>query len=419
MSHYAELIAVGTELLLGNVANTDAQYLSEQLTSVGVDVLYHTAVGDNQARLREVIDVARRRCDLLIFTGGLGPTYDDLTKETVCRTFDRPLDFHPEIADEIRHYCDTVFGRESPACNLQQAYLPRDCTVFHNPVGTAPGCAFTADGVTVVMLPGVPRECRYLTDHALIPYLKAQQQEVILSHDLHVFGLTEPQVQERLADLMDEAVNPSLAPYAKPGEVMLRLTAKAGTEEACEELMAPLFWDARSRLGAYLYGVDAGSLEERTAQLLKDRQLTFSAAESCTGGLVAKRMTDVPGASAVFLGGVVGYTNGVKAHVLGVSQDVLDKYGAVSAPTARAMAEGVRHLTGSDLAVSVTGVAGPDKDDRDNEVGTVFIALADGRETVVRRLDLGAGRERVRTMAAHHAFDMIRRYLTDLPMEGE
>lgn len=419
MSHYAELIAVGTELLLGNVANTDAQYLSEQLASVGVDVLYHTVVGDNPARLRQVIDISRRRCDLLIFTGGLGPTYDDLTKETVCRAFDRPLDFHPEIAEEIRHYFDTVFRREMPSCNLQQAYLPRDCTVFHNPVGTAPGCAFTADGVTVVMLPGVPRECRYLTDHGLIPYLKAQQEEVILSHDLHVFGLTEPQVQERLADLMDEAVNPSLAPYAKPGEVMLRLTAKAGTEEACEELMAPLFWDARSRLGAYLYGVDAGSLEARTARLLKDRHLTFSAAESCTGGLIAKRMTDVPGASAVFLGGVVSYTNGVKAHVLGVPQDVLDRYGAVSAPTAKAMAEGVRHLTGSDLAVSVTGVAGPDKDDRGNEVGTVFIALADGRKTVVRKWDLGTGRDRVRTMAAHHAFDMIRRYLTDLPMEGE
>lgn len=419
MSHYAELIAVGTELLLGNVANTDAQYLSEQLASVGVDVLYHTVVGDNPARLRQVIDISRRRCDLLIFTGGLGPTYDDLTKETVCRAFDRPLDFHPEIAEEIRHYFDTVFRREMPSCNLQQAYLPRDCTVFHNPVGTAPGCAFTADGVTVVMLPGVPRECRYLTDHGLIPYLKAQQEEVILSHDLHVFGLTEPQVQERLADLMDEAVNPSLAPYAKPGEVMLRLTAKAGTEEACEELMAPLFWDARSRLGAYLYGVDAGSLEARTARLLKDRHLTFSAAESCTGGLIAKRMTDVPGASAVFLGGVVSYTNGVKAHVLGVPQDVLDRYGAVSAPTAKAMAEGVRHLAGSDLAVSVTGVAGPDKDDRGNEVGTVFIALADGRKTVVRKLDLGTGRDRVRTMAAHHAFDMIRRYLTDLPMEGE
>lgn len=419
MSHHAELIAVGTELLLGNVANTDAQYLSEQLATVGVDVLYHTAVGDNPQRLRVVIDIARHRCNLLIFTGGLGPTYDDLTKEAVCAAFGRELVFHEEVVDEIRHYFDTVFRREMPECNLRQAYLPRDCTVFHNPVGTAPGCAFTSGGVTVVMLPGVPRECRYLTDHALIPYLKTQHEGVIVSHDLRVFGLTEPQVQERLSDLMDEAVNPSLAPYAKAGEVMLRLTAKAATEEACEELMAPLFWDARSRLGEYLYGVDVDSLEQRVAQLMKDRNLTFSAAESCTGGLVAKRITDVPGASAVFMGGVVSYTNGVKAQVLGVAQSLLDEYGAVSEPVARAMAEGVRHLTGSDLAVSVTGVAGPDKDDRGNEVGTVFISLSDGRRAVVRKLDLGTGRERVRTMAAHHVFDMLRRYLTDLPPEGE
>ena len=419
MFHQAELIAVGTELLLGNVANTDAQCLSEQLAAVGVNVLYHTAVGDNPQRLREVIDIAKKRCDLIIFTGGLGPTYDDLTKEVVCKAFGKPLVFHEEIVEEIRHYFDTVFRRKMPECNLQQAYLPKDCTVFHNPVGTAPGCAFTSGNVTVIMLPGVPRECRYLTDHALIPYLKAQHEGVILSHDLRIFGLTEPQVQERLADLMDEAVNPSLAPYAKTGEVMLRLTAKADSEEECEELMAPLFWDARSRLGEYLYGVDIDSLEARVAQLLKDRGLTFSAAESCTGGLIAKRITDVPGASAVFMGGVVSYTNGVKNRVLGIEQALLDEFGAVSEPVAKAMAEGVRQLTKSDLAVSVTGVAGPDKDDRGNEVGTVFIGLSDKQKTIVRKLDLGTGRERVRTMAAHHAFDMLRRYLTDLPLEGE
>ena len=419
MFHQAELIAVGTELLLGNVANTDAQYLSEQLAAVGVNVLYHTAVGDNPQRLREVIEIAKKRCDLIIFTGGLGPTYDDLTKEVVCAAFDRELVFHEEIVEEIQHYFDTVFRRKMPECNLQQAYLPKDCTVFHNPVGTAPGCAFIAEGVTVVMLPGVPRECRYLTDNALIPYLKAQHEGVILSHDLRVFGLTEPQVQERLSDLMDEAVNPSLAPYAKTGEVMLRLTAKAGTAEDCEELMAPLFWDVRSRLGEHLYGVDIDSLEARVAQLLKDRHLTFSAAESCTGGLIAKRITDVPGASAVFMGGVVSYTNGVKNRVLGVPQALLDEFGAVSEPVCKAMAEGARRLTNSDLAVSVTGVAGPDKDDRGNEVGTVYIGLSDANKTIVRKLDLGTGRQRVRTMAAHHAFDMLRRYLTDLPLEGE
>ena len=417
MSYRAEIIAVGTELLLGNIANTDAQFLSEQLSSVGVDVLFHTVVGDNPARLAEVIDIARRRCNLLIFTGGLGPTYDDLTKETVCSAFDVELVFHPEIVEEIRAYLDNVFGAESPGCDVQQAYLPADCTVLHNAVGTAPGCIFDKDGVTVVMLPGVPRECRYLTEHGLIPWLREKQDGVILSHDLRTFGLREPVVQEMLSDLMDEAVNPSLAPYAKPGEVLLRLTAKAATAEECEELMSPLFWDARARLGEYLYGVDVDSLEQRAVQLLKERRLTFSAAESCTGGLIAKRVTDVPGASAVFLGGVVSYTNGVKTGVLGVPQELLDEYGAVSAPVARAMAEGVRALTGSDLAVSVTGVAGPDKDDRGNDVGTVFIGFASPDGTTVRKLDLGTGRARVRTLAAHHAFDMLRRYLTGLSME--
>ena len=417
MSYRAEIIAVGTELLLGNIANTDAQFLSEQLSSVGVDVLYHTAVGDNPGRLTEVIGIARRRCDLLIFTGGLGPTYDDLTKETVCRAFGVELAFHPEIVEEIRRYLETMSGAEAPRCDEQQAWLPRGCTVLHNAVGTAPGCIFEADGVTVVMLPGVPRECRYLTEHGLLPWLREKHGGVILSHDLRTFGLREPVVQELLADLMDEAVNPSLAPYAKTGEVMLRLTAKAATAEECEELMAPLFWDVRARLGDHLYGVDVDSLEQRAVQLLKEKGMTFSAAESCTGGLIAKRVTDVPGASAVFLGGVVSYTNGVKAGVLGVPRELLDTCGAVSEPVARAMAQGVRRLTGSDLAVSVTGVAGPDRDDRGNEVGTVYMGFASPEGTVVRRLSLGAGRERVRTIAAHNAFDMLRRYLTGLPIE--
>ncbi|MBQ1675566.1 MAG: competence/damage-inducible protein A [Oscillospiraceae bacterium] len=417
MSYRAEIIAVGTELLLGNIANTDAQFLSEQLSSVGVDVLYHTAVGDNPQRLAEVIDVARRRANLLVFTGGLGPTYDDLTKETVCRAFGVALEFHPEIIEEIRRYLDTVFGAEAPKLDQQQAYLPEGCAVLHNAVGTAPGCISEKGGVTVVMLPGVPRECRYLTEHGLIPWLRERHGGVILSHDLRTFGLREPIVQEMLADLMDEAVNPSLAPYAKTGEVMLRLTAKGETAEECEELMAPLFWDVRARLGEYLYGVDVDSLEQRAVQLLKERRLTFSAAESCTGGLIAKRVTDVPGASAVFSGGVVSYTNGVKAKVLGVPEELLEQYGAVSAPVAKAMAEGVRRITGSDLALSVTGVAGPDKDDRGNEVGTVFIGFAAPESTVVRKLQLGTGRDRVRTLAAHHAFDILRRYLTGLPIE--
>ena len=419
MPHQAEILAVGTELLLGNIANTNAQFLSELLASAGIDVLYHTAVGDNPRRLRQAVEIARGRCDLLVFTGGLGPTYDDMTKETVAEAFGLALEYHPEVMEEIRRYFDNVFHRPMPACNRQQAMLPQGCTVLHNPVGTAPGCIFTADGVTAVLLPGVPHECRYLAEHALLPWLQGCSGGVICSHDLRVFGLTEPRVQELLGDLMDRAKNPSLAPYAKPGEVMLRLTAKGESPQDCQERMAPLFWDVRSRLGDCLYGVDVSSLEEVVITRLRQKGLTLSAAESCTGGLIAKRLTDVPGASAAVLGGVVSYTNAVKAGVLGVPRDLLEQYGAVSEPVARAMAEGVRRLTGSDLSVSVTGLAGPDGDDRGNPVGTVYVGLSWQGGSLVRRLALGGDRPRIRLLAASSALDIIRRHLCDLPIEQE
>ena len=419
MPHQAEILAVGTELLLGSIANTNAQFLSELLASAGIDVLYHTAVGDNPRRLRQAAEIARGRCDLLVFTGGLGPTYDDMTKETVAEAFGLALEYHPEVMEEIQRYFDHVFHRPMPACNRQQAMLPQGCTVLHNPVGTAPGCIFTVEGVTAVLLPGVPHECRYLAEHALLPWLQGCSGGVICSHDLHVFGLTEPRVQELLGDLMDRAENPSLAPYTKPGEVMLRLTAKGKSPQDCQERMAPLFREVRSRLGDCLYGVDVSSLEEVVITRLRQKGLTLSAAESCTGGLIAKRLTDVPGASAVFLGGVVSYTNAVKAGVLGVPRDLLEQYGAVSEPAARAMAEGVRRLTGSDLAVSVTGLAGPDGDDPGNPVGTVYLGLSLPGETLVRRLALGGDRPRIRLLAASTALDMIRRHLCDLPIEQE
>lgn len=413
----AELIAVGTELLLGGVANTDAQFISQQLAAIGVDVLYHTTVGDNPMRLREVIEIAKHRADLLIFTGGMGPTYDDFTKVTVCETLGIRLVRHPELVEEIRARFENVLHMEMTPSNLQQADQPEGAYIIHNPVGTAPCCIFEKDGITVAMLPGVPHECRYLTEQELIPWLKARSENVIISHDLRLFGIGESELQDLIGDLMDDAVNPSLAPYAKTGECMLRLTAKGKSKAECEELMAPLFWDVKARLGDKLYGVDVPNLESRVLDLLKSRGMTFAAAESCTGGLIAKRITDLPGASSVFKGGIVSYTNGVKAGVLGVPQDLLDTYGAVSAEVARSMAENVRRLTLADLGVSVTGVAGPDKDDRGNDVGTVFVALADDRQTVVRRLDLGTGRSRIRTLSANHVFDLLRRYLTQLPLE--
>lgn len=419
MPRTAEIIAVGSELLTGGVTNTNARFLSELLTAAGVDVLYHTAVGDDESRLEAAVTAAARRAELLVFTGGLGPTYDDMTKTAVCAALGTPLVYHPEAEADIRRYFDTVFHREMPACNLQQAYLPAGCTVFRNPVGTAPGCAFTAGGVTAVLLPGVPSECRYLAEHCLLPYLEQRHGQVIRSHDLRIFGLTEPQVQELLSDLLRQEADLTLSPFALPGEVSLHLSARADDESACEARMAPVLAEVRRRLGGYLYGEDVSGLEEAVFRLCRDRHLTLSAAESCTGGLIAKRLTDVPGASQVFLCGVVSYTNGVKNHVLGVPASLLESYGAVSAPVARAMAMGVRVLTGSDLALSVTGLAGPDGDDRGNPVGTVFVALSAPEGVFVRQLALGGDRARIRTLSAHHAFDLLRRYLTDQMTEGE
>ena len=411
MPRTAEIIAVGSELLTGGVTNTNARFLSELLTAAGVDVLYHTAVGDDAPRLEAAVNTARRRAELLVFTGGLGPTYDDMTKTAVCAALDTPLVYHPEVEADIRRYFDTVFHREMPACNLQQAYLPAGCTVFHNPVGTAPGCAFTAGGVTAVLLPGVPSECRYLAEHCLLPYLEQRHGQVIRSHDLRIFGLTEPQVQELLADLLHQEDDLTLAPFALPGEVSLHLSARADDEAACEARMAPVLAEVRRRLGGYLYGEDVSGLEEAVFRLCRDRHLTLSAAESCTGGLIAKRLTDLPGASQVFLGGVVSYTNGVKNHVLGVPASLLESYGAVSAPVARAMAMGIRVLTGSDLALSVTGLAGPDGDDRGNPVGTVYIGLAEAGGTQVTQLFLKGDRKSIRQQAADYAFALLNKYL--------
>ena len=414
----AELIAVGTELLLGNIANTDAQILSEKLSALGITVLHHTVVGDNPERLAEALETARRRADIIITTGGLGPTYDDLTKQTICRTFGRELELHQDILEEIRTWFETKLGKRMPENNVQQAMLPVNCTVFDNPVGTAPGCAFQEGGVHVLMLPGPPFECRYMFDNRARQYLEKLTDGVIVSHEIKIFGMGESSVEEALREPMTRLTNPTLAPYAKLNECMVRATAKAETRAAAEALLKPLVAQVLETLGDVVYGVDVESLEQVVSAALLERGLTLSAAESCTGGLIAKRITDLPGASKVFRGGVVSYTNGVKSGILGVPEALLEEQGAVSEPVARVMAEGCRRVCGSDLAVSVTGVAGPESDDRGNEVGTVYIALASDQGTICRKLSCGKGRgrERVRSAAAQNAFDMLRRTLLGLPL---
>ena len=417
MSHTAEIIAVGTELLLGNIVNTNARDISQALSAVGVNVFWHTVVGDNPQRLKEALDVARRRADIIITTGGLGPTYDDLTKQTICESFGKPLVLHQDILDGLKVFFEKNVHMKMPSNNLQQAELPEGCTVFDNPVGTAPGCAFEADGVHVLMLPGPPFEMLTMLKGHVIPYLRGLSSEVIVSHDIMTFGLGESPMEELMREKMSRMENPSLATYAKPSEVRLRATAKAESAEAAEAMLAPVVKDVTDFLGDYVYGVDVSSLEETCFRLLKEKGLTLATAESCTGGRVAERITALPGVSAVYRGGVVSYWTSVKADVLGVPQETLDAHGAVSEETARAMAEGARRVTGADIAVSVTGVAGPESDERGVPVGIVYIGLATPDGTFCRPLDLGKRRrDRIQDLSSNHALDVVRRYLTGLPI---
>ena len=418
MSHTVEILSVGTELLLGNIANTDAQILSKELSALGLNVYYHTVVGDNPGRAREAVAIAKKRADIIITTGGLGPTCDDLTKNVLAEAFGKKLVFDPESAERIRFYF-TRTGRPMTENNLQQAMLPEGCTILTNDWGTAPGCAFFADGVHVIMLPGPPSECGPMFRFRAVPYLRALSEGVIASHTIKLFGIGESTMEAQLREQMNAMHNPTLAPYAKEGECELRVTAKAATDEEAQALLRPTVEQIKALFGSKVYGVDVSCMEEVVEALLKEKGLTIGTAESCTGGLMAKRLTDLPGASRIFRGGIVSYTNEVKAGVLGVPQALLDQYGAVSAPVAQAMAEGARRALGCDIALSSTGVAGPDRDDRGNEVGTMFVAIATPEGSHVRPLHLGSRpvRERLRIQTALHAFDLARRYLSGLPYE--
>lgn len=414
MSHTAELIAVGTELLLGNIANTDAQMISQGLSQLGINVYYHTVVGDNPQRVRQAVDIARDRADILITTGGLGPTCDDLTKVAVAQAFGKELVYHEPSAQRIR---ERFAQRGTPVTenNFQQAMVPEGCTVLDNDWGTAPGVAFQAGGTHVLMLPGPPRECAMMFRHRALPYLQKLSDGVIASRTVKTFGIGESAAEALLRDLMNALHNPTLAPYAKPTGTELRITAHAPTREEALRLIAPVEERVKAILGDKVIGVDVDSLEEVCFALLKDRGLTVGTAESCTGGLLAKLLTDLPGSSAVFRGGVVSYTNGVKAGLLGVPQDLLDRYGAVSPQVAEAMARGAKAALGCDIALSTTGVAGPDADDRGNPIGLVYLGLAWGDQCRVTEFRAGpVERERVRRQAAQTALDLLRRHLTGL-----
>jgi len=415
MTYTAEIIAVGTELLLGNTVNTDAQDVSQLLSELGINVFFHTVVGDNPERLKQAVDIAKGRADIIITTGGLGPTYDDLTKETLAEAFGKKLVFNEEVAEQIRGFFrKRLQNVKMTENNLRQAELPEGSVIFDNGVGTAPGCAFESEGKHILMLPGPPRECKAMLSSCVAPYLKNLSEAEIHSHNIHIFGLGESAVEEKLRGLMESLHNPTLAPYAKDGEVMLRLTAKAASKYEAFRLMSPFLRKVRETLGDIVYGVDSDSLENTVIGLLKERGKTLAAAESCTGGLLSKRLTDIPGASKVFMGSVVAYNAQSKTSLLGVDPEVLKEKGAVCREVALAMADGVRTSLGADIGVGITGIAGPDGDGSGLEPGTVFIALTTKDASFCRSPHLFHDRERIRIGGSSHALDMIRRFLTGL-----
>ena len=411
----AEILCVGYELLHGDIVNTNAAYLSEKLDSIGITVKRHTVVGDEPRDLMNALSEAFERADLVVTSGGLGPTYDDLTKETVAKHFGREMKMHIHSLERITDYFARS-GRVMTKNNEKQAMMPEGAIVFDNDYGTAPALALEDEalGKTVIMLPGPPSELCPLFSEKALPYLKSRSNTVIFYRNLHFFGIGESALEEKLGELMTKSENPTVAPYCKEGEVRLRVTAGADSENEAIALCDGMTERIKaSDVGQYIYGTDVETLEEAVVRELTKLGLTLSAAESCTGGLIARRITDISGASSVFLGGCVTYTNEIKEKLIGVSNETLKRHGAVSAETAEEMARGVRRVTGSDIAVSATGLAGPSGGSEELPVGTVFVGISTKDGEKVKKLTLSSRRSReyIRQVSASHALHMILEYL--------
>ena len=403
----AEIISVGTELLLGNILNTNAQFLSRELASLGITVQRQSTVGDNHDRLAEWVDSAKARADLLVFTGGLGPTADDLTKETVAACYGDSLVFDEEEWAKITSFF-TRMGRRTTPNNRKQAMVPLHGEKIPNAHGTAPGAWFEQDGRCAVLMPGVPAEMRAMWTEQVRPRLLARQNCTLYSLTLRVLG-GESEIEYRVRELLKNA-NPTAAIYCKTGESEIRITARAATEAAGEKMCrayATKFYDI---LGDAVYDEDVPGLAWTLVRLLKGQKRTLAAAESCTGGLIARQITDVPGASEVFGFGFVTYWERAKTRLLGVDPGVIARYNVVSAPVAAQMSHGARQAAGADYAVAVTGLAGPDGGDDVRPVGTVYIAGAAGDGLWVRKFHyLRPDREVIRARAAHAALELALR----------
>lgn len=405
-----EIIAVGTELLLGNIVNNNAKYLSEKLAELGLDVYYHITVGDNLNRVKEVIEQALTRSDVIITTGGLGPTDDDLTKEGVAAALGVKLVPHQESLDKIEQMFKAT-GRTMPECNRKQGYIPEGASVLENNNGTAPGILVEKNEKVVILLPGPPKEMMPMFDEKVYQHLKAKSNYKIKSKTLRIVGVGESKVQELLQDIFDTQSNPTVAPYAKDGEVHLRITAKVDHENEADELISGMEKKIEAILGDNIYGYDDESLEYIVYKLLKNKNMSVSFAESCTGGMISGRLTNVSGVSSVFMDSIVTYSNEAKMKFLGVKEETLKQFGAVSSETAIEMAQGIKRVSVTDFGVSVTGIAGPDGGTPEKPVGLFYIGIASSDKVEAHRFLFPSSREKIRWNATTRALDLLRREL--------
>ena len=404
-----ELISVGTEILLGNIVNTNAAYLSEKCAQLGLSLYYQTVVGDNPDRLEETLRLALGRSDVVILGGGLGPTQDDLTKEVAARVLGKKLVEDPHSRELIQRFFDTRGMKEITENNWKQALVPEGAIVVDNDNGTAPGLILEEGEKIVILLPGPPGEMKPMFEKDIFPYLNKKQPEVIVSEMIKICGMGESKVESMIRDLIEKQSNPTIATYAKIGEVHLRLTAKAADEAAAKKLMKPVIRELKVRFGGHIYTTDEMvTLEESVVGLLKEQQLTLTTVESCTGGLFTGRLVNVQGASEVLKQGFITYSNKAKRKLIGVKKLTLKEFGAVSDKTAKEMAKGAILTTGSDVAVSITGIAGPDGGTKEKPVGLVYIAVSVKGTMQVEEYHFTGNRMKIRESAVTAALTLLR-----------
>lgn len=406
----AEILAVGTELLLGDIVNTNAQYLAKELAQLGIAVYYQTVVGDNPQRLEDTIQNAFSRADLVITTGGLGPTEDDLTKETGAKYFLKELHMDEKAKNMLEQYFVKT-GRKMTENNMKQAYVPEGSIVLYNENGTAPGIIIEENNKILVMLPGPPKETIPMFEKQVKPFLEKKQEYTLVSRVLRVAGIGESAMETKVKDIIDAQDNPTIAPYAKSTEALLRITAKAQSKEEALALIEPVAQKIYERLGEAVYAEGETNIESVVSQMLIEKEMTIATSESCTGGLLAGTLIEYPGISKVFIDGVVSYSNESKMKRLGVKKETLERYGAVSHETAAEMAKGIAQTAGTRIGISTTGVAGPDGGTKEKPIGLVYIGICIDGKVQTKEYHFIGNRERIRERTVYTALDWLRRIL--------